>query len=94
MALSDWFNPPVVGRIERRAGKIRVEASDNVMVARVRVTIRNEEGTILETGEAKPEYPQKRPAVAGWWEYAAQANGKIAAEAWDLPGNVSGLTEN
>ena len=81
-------------RIERRAGKIRVEASDNVMVTRVRVTIRNEEGAIVETGEAKPEDPRKSPSVAGWWEYAAQANGKVMAEAWDLPGNVSRLTEN
>ena len=94
MALSDWFNPPIVRHIERQAGKIRVEASDNVMVTRVRVTIRNEEETILETGEAKPEDPQNSPSVAGWWEYTAHADGKITAEAWDLAGNVSRLAEN
>ena len=60
----------------------------------MRVTIRNKEGTILETGEAKPEDPQKSSSVAGRWEYKAHADGKITAEAWDLPGNVSRLTEN
>jgi hypothetical protein len=93
IALSDWFNPPVVRRIERRAGKIRVEASDGVMVTKVRVTILNEEGAILETGEAKPEDPQKSPSVAGWWEYTAHADGKITAEAWDQAGNVGRLVE-
>ncbi len=38
-ALSDWFNPPVIHCVERRDGLIRVEASDNVMVTKVVVTI-------------------------------------------------------
>jgi len=32
-ALSDWFNPPVIHIIEQKDNVIRVEVSDNVMVA-------------------------------------------------------------
>ena len=35
MALSDWFNPPVIHKIERQAGRIRVWASVDVMVTSV-----------------------------------------------------------
>jgi len=85
IALSDWFNPPVVHRIERREGKVRVEASDNVMVTRMRVTILDEEEKIVERGEALQIEPVTNP---GWWEYATITAGQIVAEAWDLAGNV------
>ena len=49
-ALADWFHPPVIHRIERRDGRIRVQASDNVLVARVQVTILDEQGNLLEQG--------------------------------------------
>ena len=51
-ALSDWFNPPVIHCVERRDGLIRVEASDNVIVARVVVTILDVDGNVIEKGEA------------------------------------------
>jgi len=50
-ALSDWFNPPVVHKIERTEAGILIWASDNVMVTRVRVTILDGEGNALEKGE-------------------------------------------
>ncbi len=80
-ALSDWFNPPVINCIERRNGLIRVEASDNVMVDRVVITILDGEGNVIEKGEAVKVDER-------WWEYAAGMEGKVAAEAWDLAGNV------
>ena len=86
IALSDWFNPPVILRIEREAGQIRVEATDNVMVAKVRVTILDETGKVLEQGEAV-----RVDATTGWWVYDSNAHGQIAAEAWDLAGNMSRL---
>ena len=79
-ALSDWFNPPVIHRIERLEGKIRVDARDNVLVTRVRVTIINAEGEVLEEGDASQ-------AVSDWWEYASTMEGTIEAVAWDLAGN-------
>ena len=80
-ALKDWFHPPEIQRIERREGCILVEATDNVMVARVKVTILDAEGKILETGEAIR-------GEGDLWEYASQAQGaSIQAEAWDLPGH-------
>ena len=51
-AISDWFHLPEIHRIEQKEGYIRVEATDNVMVARVQVTILDEEGKVLETGDA------------------------------------------
>jgi hypothetical protein len=79
-ALSDWFNPPVIHAIERRDGRIRVEASDNVLVVRVQVTVMDEKGKIMEKGNAVK-------ADGDWWEYVTNANGKVLAEAWDLAGN-------
>jgi hypothetical protein len=84
-ALSDWFNPPVIHHIERRDGIIRVEATDNILVARVQVTILDEEGKTVEKGEAVKIDER-------WWEYAVNTDGKILAEAWDLAGNVAERT--
>jgi len=80
-ALSDWFNPPVIHCVERRDGLVRVEASNNVMVARVVITILDKDGNVIENGEAVKIDER-------WWEYAAGMEGKVAAEAWDLAGNV------
>jgi hypothetical protein len=81
-ALSDWSHAPEIQRIEQKKGRIRVQATDNVMVARVSVTVLDSQGKIAEAGEAT----RKR---GNWWEYTPQTTGKtIRAEAWDLPGNV------
>jgi hypothetical protein len=81
-ALADCLVPPVIHRIERAEGCIRVQATDNIGVVRVRVTVRDENGRILEIGDAAR-------AEGDWWEYHAQVEGKtIVAHAWDLPDNV------
>lgn len=79
-ALSDWFNPPVVHRIERKDGLIRVQARDNVMVTKVQIRIMNAEGEVLEAGEAKR-------IDDWWWEFDAQVQGTVEAQAWDLAEN-------
>ncbi len=83
IALSDRMNPPVIHRILYRNDRIFVEASDNVMVAKVEIMILDEQGEILEQGEAV--------RVQGdWWEYLPECTGKnITAAAWDLAGNVT-----
>jgi hypothetical protein len=49
------------------------------MVARVRVTIRDEQGQVIERGEATK-------GKGNWWKFMPQTMGKsILAEAWDLP---------
>ena len=81
IALSDWFNPPVIHRIERLdGGRIRVQASDHVKVAKVEVAILDEEGMVIEKGDAQE-------LESGAWEYVCEAEGKVRAEAWDLAGN-------
>jgi hypothetical protein len=85
IALSDWFHPPVIHCIERRGEMIRVEASDNVMVAQVHVRILDADGQVLEEGEAIQSDPELRPE---WWEYVSNTEGQpVKAEACDLAGN-------
>ena len=81
IALSDWFTPPVIHKIERVDGRIRVQASDNVMVTKVQVTVLDGEGKAVEKKEAVQ-------MEKDWWEVNLVTNGKILAEAWDLAGNV------
>ena len=86
IALSDWFNPPVIHCVERIGETIRVEASDNVKVAKVHVQILDEKGKVLEEGDAVQVDPELRPE---WWEYASNTEGQVVAEAWDLAGNCT-----
>ena len=79
-ALSDWFNPPVIQCIERKDGKIRVLASDNVMVAKVQVKILDTDGKALEEGMAAQ-------VDSEWWEYSSGVDGTVEATAWDLAEN-------
>jgi hypothetical protein len=84
LALSDWFHGPVIHEVARYPARLRIDASDNVLVAKVVVTISDEGGQTLEQGEAA--------LVNGaWWEYATTApdQARILVEAFDLAGNVT-----
>ena len=84
-ALSDWFHAPQIGCLAQEPGCILVEATDDVLVTRVKVTILDAEGCILEKGEAVR-------TEGDWWEFLSPAVGKtVIAEARDLPGNVTKL---
>lgn len=86
IALSDWFNPPVIHKVERNDAAIRVLASDNVQVASVRVTILDSEENVLEQGQAALENGSS--ASSGWWRYIPHQAGTVFVEARDLAGNV------
>ena len=79
-ALSDWFNPPVIHRIEREDGLVRVQARDNVMVTKIEIRVLNENGDVLEAGEAGQ-------VDSTWWEYETHNQGTVEAVAWDLAEN-------
>ena len=81
LALGDWFHPPVIHNIEKREGKILVQASDDVCVASLRVMIVDGVGSVLEQGDAVQ-------LDGDWWEYQPSAEGKVMAEARDLAGNM------
>ena len=54
-------------------------------MTKVKVTILDDEGGVLEAGEAVRE-------EGDWWEFVSRADGKtVVAEARDLPGNVTKL---
>lgn len=82
IALSDWFNPPVIHGIERVGNVIRVNASDTVLVTKVVVTILDNAGAVVEKGNAIK-------ADDEWWEVELVGDGRVLAEAWDLAGNVT-----
>ena len=72
---------PAIHDVSRRSGCIRIDASDNVHVARVQVTISDEQGNVLEQGEAGQVY--------GWWEFETRTAGTVLVEVWDLAGNLA-----
>ena len=82
LALSDWFNPPIIHEVSRGEGCVRVVASDNVQVTKVLVTISDEEGNTVDQGQATSLY-------GDLWEYAASTEGKVLVEAFDLAGNCT-----
>jgi hypothetical protein len=81
IALSDWFHPPVIHSIERQDRRICVNATDNVLVDSVLITILDEAGKTVEQGQAVQ-------VDEAWWEYVTAMEGKIRVEACDLAGNV------
>ena len=73
----------MIHRIKRQKGRSLVEATDNIMVAKVRVSLLDAEGNVLEKGEAI-----KRRGDS--WEFATNTTAtSIRAEAWDLAENVT-----
>lgn len=90
-ALADWFHRPEVGEIDlsgwtgQVGGSIRIEAVDNVKVVQVTVMIADEQGVVIEQGEAEQ--------VDGlWWVYtttqAVPGAARVIAVARDLPGHI------
>jgi hypothetical protein len=82
MALSDFFHAPVIYSILRKDGRILVHASDDVMVAAIKVTVFDEQGRPLEVGDAIQ-------VEKDWREYTPRAEGPfhVSTSAWDIPGN-------
>ena len=57
-----------------------VNAWDEISVASVTVRIHDENGKLVEVGDA--HQTQK-----DWWEYTPTAAGRISVTAYDIPGN-------
>ena len=85
IALSDWFHPPVIHQVSVQAGRIRVNATDNVQVSNVRITILDGEGQTLQQGEAVSTTND------AWWEFetTVPTDGKVIVEVFDLAGNCT-----
>jgi hypothetical protein len=82
MALADWMNPPVIRSMDAYLGDIvRVNATDDVQVTRVIITVLDPGGQPLEQGDARLE-------LGIWWVYRPAHQGRIRVEACDLAENV------
>ena len=80
-----WNHPPQIGCVAQEDGCILVAATDDVLVTRVKVTILDGDGCVLEAGEAVRQ-------EGDWWVFVSPAVGKtVIAEACDLPGNTTRL---
>jgi hypothetical protein len=82
VALGDWFHPPVIHRLERRGKTLRIQATDDVMVAGVQVMVLDKKGKVVEKGKAVRK-------KGDWWEYVPGSEGKVVVEARDLAGNLA-----
>jgi hypothetical protein len=80
LAIKDISHPPVIHRILGEGGRILVNASDEIMVSSVKVRVYDEQGKLVEVGDANETQKD-------WWEYTPQAAGRISVTAYDLPGN-------
>jgi hypothetical protein len=81
IALGDWFHPPVIRKVERRGKVIRLQATDDVLVASVQISVLDEKGKVVEKGAGVR-------GKGDWWEYAPATEGKVVVEVRDLVGNV------
>jgi len=96
VAVADWFHRPEILEIDlsgwrgESGGVIRVKAQDDVKVQHVKVTIHDENGALLEAGQASE-------AGALWWVYQATQPAtedlRVTVAAMDLPGHVTEQTE-
>ena len=82
VAVADWFSPPVIRMVYRHHDHIIIDATDDVKVTQVLVTIANEQGETTEQGKAV----QNGSSI---WEYRTTAQGNITVEVSDLAGNLT-----
>ena len=82
LALSDWFHAPVIHGVTRQDGRICIDVTDNVQVAKVLITILDEEGGTVAQGQAVWVEDDR-------WEYETSTVGKVLVEAFDLAGNAT-----
>ena len=68
--------------LEGRSGCVCIEASDNVHVAKVRVTINDVEGNTLEEGDARRTFGN------AWWEFETNTDGTIRVDVWTWQGTL------
>ena len=85
LAIADFFHAPVLHEVKQEGMLLKIQASDDVLVTRVSLTILGGDGTVLETGDAQPEEGTDR------WTFLMRQAGRAVVEAYDLAGNVTRL---
>ncbi|MBN2613764.1 MAG: hypothetical protein JXB00_19560 [Bacteroidales bacterium] len=97
IALADYYNPPVINSVEvsiaqpSKADQVLIDATDDFMVTRVEVEIKDANGNQTEKGMALHMRDNK-------WLYAVKriypssAGLKITVRAWDRPENCTEKT--
>ena len=82
VALADFFHAPVIHAMERSEAGLRVRASDDVMVAKVSITILGDDAGVLEKGDAVQEGDSES------WVYIPRYAGRVLVGVRDLAGDV------
>jgi len=92
--IADYFNAPVIHSVDLSAynamsgNTITVFATDDVSVASVHVTINDDQGNLIESGDAL-----ETAEGSGQWVYTAttstESNVSVQAVATDRPGGVT-----
>ena len=95
-AVADFFREPTILEIDasewqgRAGNEIWVEAVDDTLITKVHVTISDQNGAVLEEGNAQR-------ADGLWWTYTAtttvpmEPRPHVLATAYDMPGNTAEL---
>lgn len=87
MAIADFFHAPTIHDVTREGLVLKIQASDDVLVTRVSVTILNDDGTVLDKGDAQQEERTDE------WTFRMRQAGRVVVEAYDLAGNVTRMED-
>jgi len=88
VAVSDFYNPPIIGEIQILKSLIKITAWDDFKVVSVSAELYNSAGILLEKGSAEEK------SFRGWeyiviGTYDSLTGGKLVVKAKDKPGNVT-----
>jgi len=93
VAVADFFNAPQIEEINldnytgQVGSTIAITVTDDFMVSEVHVKIENQDGTLVEEGEAQPGNTEFEWVYTGTVLNESLAGDKITVTAYDMPGN-------
>lgn len=95
VALADFLNAPKIKEVDvseytgNPGNTIKMRITDDFMVKNVEVTITNEDGTLVEKGEAVKELNGVDWLFTASVKNDSLTGDKIVVRAFDIPGNVT-----
>ena len=93
VAMSDYLNAPVIHDVLITKDQVLIKATDDFMVVGVKVSVHDHNGSLIEKGEALPNWDGQT------WQYTfcdrdlIQPGDTIHVFAFDKPGNMTSREE-